>query len=71
MRKHRKLLTAVFTAALACGVTAACLVSSLGASAEASATGIGDTLFTWTREIYAGTELTHVMSQNNNGEHKT
>ena len=71
MRKHRKLMAAALSAAIACGAAAACLLPSFQAGAEASAVGLGDTLFTWDREIYTNTTLTHTMSQNNNGEQKT
>ena len=71
MRKHRKLMAAALSAAIACGAAAACLLPSFQAGAEASAAGLGDTLFTWDREIYTNTTLTHTMSQNNNGEQKT
>ena len=46
MRKHRKLMAAALSAAIACGAAAACLLPSFQAGAEASAVGLGDTLFT-------------------------
>jgi len=37
----------------------------------ANYTGLGEIRFSWSREIYDGVELTHIMSYNNNQDQKT